>query len=286
MSMQKNSSSDCKIGRLGGWELAVSLSSLLSSSLSLSQPTHANTHTDTHARGRTHAYTAGMRPATARVERGTMGTTPSPRWQSAALMKPLSARPRAAPSSPATPRLGTRPSARAPIPSPPRAPSPALTRNQRSRPELLDANRGHARACLFRAASATAPGPKASSKVHLLQCPACGFHYDGDRAGAHQMRGGGSAAVCRGNNPAPQEQDYVRQSTRLHVQSDRLLHLEQELERERERCSQLQRKCDRLKAGLKIAQQDTEKLSARLSRFVNMNTELQVNVCSKTFPPA
>jgi len=82
--------------------------------------------------------------------------------------------------------------------------------------------------------------------------------------------------VCRGNEPAPREQDSVRQSTRLDVQGDRLQDLAQELERERERCSQLQRKCDRLKVGLKIAQQDTEKLSARLSRFVNMNTELQV----------
>lgn len=53
MSMQKNSSSDCKIGRLGGWELAVSLVASLFLSLSLS----ADSRKHTHRHARTRPYT-------------------------------------------------------------------------------------------------------------------------------------------------------------------------------------------------------------------------------------
>lgn len=72
-----------------------------------------------------------------------------------------------------------------------------------------------------------------------------------------------AGALCQGNDVAPAE------SNRLEV-------LEQELSRERERCSQLQDRCNRQKASLKVAQQDIEMLSARLAHFVDMNKELQV----------
>jgi len=188
---------------------------------------------------------------------------------------------------PATPRLGARlrreacqgESARNPrvhMDLARQAPSPTLTRALHAGgQELLDANRGLARACLFRAASATAAG---RAPAQADRCPACGLSTTrGDAAPAIVSPAAGARRPRQtGPESSTRPDDACPGSLSLSPGGNRAEALEQELARERDKCAKLQDRCDRQKASLKAAQQDVEELSARLAHFVDFDKELQV----------
>lgn len=127
---------------------------------------------------------------------------------------------------------------------------------------------------------ATCRLPAETQNTHTApskQCPACGSAIPA------RSQVGDPAVPLRDDDLQRQESavealqreaDLV--SNHQH-QKDEVIVLQEQLARERKRCAELQKMCERQQADLKAAHQNAEMLSAKLGDLVDMDQALQVD---------
>ena len=200
--------------------------------------------------------------------------TAAPRWEAGVRpIKPLSARPLTSSTAGRQQRLSAGATAR--------SPRAELLRHHSAGPRHHDPAAfiptDSVRGKLYKA-TCVLPAHHQNTAPPSNQCPACGHRMAGsgqvEEDPAVALRDEGLQRLELAVEALQREADSA--STHQH-QNDKGLALHEQLARERQKCAELQKMCERQQADLKAAHRHAEMLSAKLGDLVDMDQSLQVN---------